>query len=523
MSRINTNVPSLVARANLARNNEELEMRLQRLSTGLRLNRGADDPAGLIISERIRSDVAGVEQGIKNAERASSVIATTEAALAEVSDLLNSIKALIVESANTGGASDEERKANQLQIDSAIDSITRISNTASFGGLKLLNGSLDYTLSGVSSDAIAKAQVFGASFIGAESLEVEVEVLGSAQTGALYISGDYGDPTTNGTVVSTTTLQINGPRGVSEITILSGRTLGQLVEAINGVRSSTGVEAALINPSDPSSGVVIRSIDYGSNAFVSVNRIGGDANASSTYFSSYAMANEAQVPASPPFDWATLIGNGTLTTATSDTGRNVTALVNGTLAIGEGLNLSVNSPNLSLKLLLDADFATDPTQGATSFHITGGGALFQLGPDVTPQQQTNLGIGSVAASNLGGILVDGDLQYLSSLKDGAVNSIAESNRRKDFSAASKILDAAINEVAVIRGRLGAFERNVLQTNVRSLQAASENLTASMSKIRDADFAAETSQLTRAQILTSAGTSVLALANQQSQQVLQLLG
>src|SRR5215475_979027 len=154
MARINTNVPSLVARANLAASGTDLQVRLMRLSTGLRINRGADDPAGLISSERLRSDIKGTDQGIKNSDRASSVIATTEGALSEVSDLLNSIRALIVESANTGANSPEERTANQLQIDSAIDSITRISNTASFGGLKLLNGSLDYTMSGLSSASI---------------------------------------------------------------------------------------------------------------------------------------------------------------------------------------------------------------------------------------------------------------------------------------------------------------------------------------------------------------------------------
>jgi hypothetical protein len=103
----------------------------------------------MIISERIGTDLAGVNQAIRNGDRASSVIATTEASLTEVTDLLNNIKALMVEAANTGGNSKEEREANQLQIDSAIQSITRISNTASFGGLRLLDGGLDYVTSGV--------------------------------------------------------------------------------------------------------------------------------------------------------------------------------------------------------------------------------------------------------------------------------------------------------------------------------------------------------------------------------------
>ena len=118
MARINTNIPSLIAQHNLSRSNDDLATRLQRLSTGLCINRGADDPAGLIVSERLRSEIRGLGQAIANSERASSVIATTEGYLAEVTDLLNSIKGLIVEAANTGGVSKEEIEANQLQLDS---------------------------------------------------------------------------------------------------------------------------------------------------------------------------------------------------------------------------------------------------------------------------------------------------------------------------------------------------------------------------------------------------------------------
>lgn len=164
MARINTNVPSLIAQNNLARSNVDLSTRLQRLATGLRINRGADDPAGLIVSERLRSEIRGIGQAIDNSERASSVIATTEGYLAEVADLLNSIKSLVVNSANTGGISEEEIQANQLEIDSAVESITRISNTASFAGLQLLNGSLEYVTSGINAVDIDGVDIHGVQF-----------------------------------------------------------------------------------------------------------------------------------------------------------------------------------------------------------------------------------------------------------------------------------------------------------------------------------------------------------------------
>jgi flagellin len=524
MARINTNVPSLVARANLTRSGDDLQTRLQRLSTGLRINRGADDPAGLIVSERLRSDIKGTDQGIKNSERASSVIATAEGSLSEVSDLLNSIRSLIVQSANSGGTSEEERAANQLQIDSAIDSITRISNTASFGGLKLLNGSLDYTLSGLDTGAISKAQVSGATFVGSSKLNVDVDVLASAQLGALFLPGDYAaNPAGNGTVLSNTTLRITGPRGVAEITVVAGASLAQLESAVNGTTAQTGITARLIND-DPLSGVVFETSDYGTRSFISVERLDEPTDPADSSWHTYQLADNAPVPSfSPTFDWAGLLGSGALTLAKRDDGKDVTALINGTLATGDGLNVSVNTPSLALKLTLEQSMATDPSLAPTSFYITGGGSLFQLGPEVNAQQQVNLGIQSIAASNLGGTLTGGTLQFLSSLKKGQANSIDQSAQRRDFTAASDILDTAIDEVSVLRGRLGAFERNVLDTNVRSLQSAFENLTAFESKIRDADFAAESSALTRAQILQSAGTTVLSLANQSSQQVLQLLG
>lgn len=518
MGRINTNVPSLIAQSNLQRSNDDLQIRLERLSTGLRLNRGKDDPAGLIISERIRSDIEGVQQGIKNAERASSVIATTEGALAEVGDLLNSIRSLIVESANTGGNSAEERAANQLQIDSAIESITRIANTATFGGLKLLDGSQDYILSGVRSSAITNAQVFSANFVGQSDIQVDVSVLASAQLGALYMSGFNAG--TGGQVTSSTTLRIAGSLGVGTIEVVSGTTLANLVAAVNNLTAVTGVSASLISATDATSGVVFNSTEYGSDNFVSVERIGGPSDPAEDTVKIFKAADAYQIGAGTGSIWTE--PTAALSTSNRDIGRNVTALVNGTLADSSGLDLSVFSGSISLSLELNADLATT-LNASSSFNITGGGALFQLGPEVNALQQTSIGVQSVASENLGGTLVNGAVAYLNSLKSGQDNDIRSSAARGDFSQASDIIDSSIDEISIMRGRLGAFERNTLQTNVRSLQAAFENLSSSASVIRDADFAAETSELTRAQILNQASTSVLGLANQQAQQVLSLLG
>jgi hypothetical protein len=164
MARINTNVGSLVAQTQLGRAQGSLSQALQRLSSGLRINSGADDPAGLIASESLRSEIQGVTTAIDNSQRATNIISTAEGALSEVSNLLVSMKALAVQAANTGAMSPDEIKANQLQIDSAVQSITRISNVTNFAGLNLLNGSMDYTMSGVVNSQLGSVHVYNAQF-----------------------------------------------------------------------------------------------------------------------------------------------------------------------------------------------------------------------------------------------------------------------------------------------------------------------------------------------------------------------
>ncbi len=491
MARINTNIASLISQSNLNRTSNDLITRLQRLSTGLRINRGADDPAGLIVSERLRSELKGLEKAISNSERASSVIATTEGYLSEVADLLNSVRGLVVEAANTGGLSREEIEANQLQIDSAVESITRIANTASFAGLQLLNGSMEYLTSGVASSAIAGASIYSARFGNNDTVPVQVELISSAQTAQLFLSGNTAGAA--GSLLSSVTIELAGNLGVQTLSFVSGTALSAVVAAVNTVRDSTGVSASLVNAGDQTSGLVFNSTHYGSNEFVSVRKIGEGG----AFFS---VADQQGGNASQ-----------------RDTGRDVSALINGALATGRGLDISLNTPALSLRLSLTSQFAT--TGGATSdFDISGGGVNFQLGPAINATQQVGFGVQSIAASRLGGSTIEGVRYFLDSIKTGQANSLVGDRSAQ----AAEILDAAITDISVLRGRLGAFERNTIQTNIRSLQIGFENITASESQIRDADFAKETAALTRAQILQQAGTSVLATANSSSQSVLQLL-
>ncbi|MFN9124557.1 MAG: flagellin, partial [bacterium] len=461
---------------------------LQRPTPAPRPNRRPADPAGLIVSERLRSELKGLTQAIDNSERASSVISTTEGYLAEVADLLNSISALIVNSANTGGVSEEEIAANQLQIDSAIESITRISNTASFAGLQLLNGSLAYVTSGIANSALTGVTVHGVQFGTNTTVPVAVEVIQSAQTGQLFLSA------VGGTLVSSVTLEIAGNTGVQTMSFVSGTPLSAVVAAVNTVRDTTGVSAYLDVPSNQTSGMWFNSTTFGSDSFVSIRRIGDSFPGFQTY-----------------------VAPGGVTTQ-RDVGRDVGAIINGALATGDGTRVSLNSPSLALDLDLSVAFATTVNGTPSNFNITAGGATFQLGPALTTTQQVGIGIQSVAASRVGGTTTTSGRFFLESIKSGQPNSLLAGRTRE----ANAILNNAITEVSSMRGRLGAFERNTLQTNARSLQIGLENIMASESKIRDADFAVETAALSRAQILQQAGTAVLATANASAQGVLRLL-
>ncbi len=492
MARINTNISSLIAHANLSRSGADLSVRLQRLATGLRINTASDDPTGLVVSERLRSVTRGLSQAVSNSERAVAVIATTEGHLAELADLLLTIKGLIGESTNEAGITRKEIEANQLQIDSALDSITRIANTASFAGLQLLDGSLEYQLSGLATSALAAATVYAAQFGNNSSVPVRVEVFASAQTASLFLSGNT--PGAPGALLSSVTIEIAGNLGVQSFTFLSGTSLAAVVDGVNLLRDATGVSASLVDPMDQTSGVTFNSVEFGSDAFVSVRRIGlgGD------FFSVHTAQGGPEV--------------------SRDEGQDVGAVVNGTIAAGRGLGVVLNTPSLNLDLTLTAEYA-QTLDSARSFDITGGGATFLPGHTITAAQKIGFGIPSVAASRIGGTMIGGVRYYLDSLKAGQANSISDGQAV----LASRIADIAINELALLRGRLGSLERDSIQSTMDSLEVGLENVTASESRIRDADFAAETAALTRAQILVQAGTSVLATANVQSQNVLMLLG
>ena len=779
MSRINTNVSSLVAQTALSRSHTQLQQALTRLSTGLRINTGADDPAGLIASQVLQSNINSTNQAITNSQQANELIATADSALGQVSTLLNSIRGLVSDAANTGALSTDQIAANQLQVDSSLAAIDRISQSTSFQGRRLLDGSLDFLTTsagaadlhaagtigtqanaeatgsfGGTADAAATATVVGtgggsvtftaksngftnngvtvdyaagasgsaataaydsvaktltisttsattatdivnavagnasanaafaavvanagtigtgsgttaggtfnnqivlsASTAGTAYNNANVTVTNNAATGAetaayststntltihsnaasttaqivaainatgvfsgsttssganpvasgttnnvtaggalnniisltaakggtaydnasvvinqnaatgaetasynagantltihsnvnsntnqlisaintegtfkaattggglgVYAAGTLTNVTTGGAtgsaaisdlqinqadfgtasqlgiqvnidqqatqaqlnysggpLASNTVLQIGGDKGFQVFNFGAGTTLAQLQTAVNLVSDSTGVTATVAGNQ-----LKLQSSDYGSSAIVSAKALVG---AFSTHLANH-------------------------TAAARTTGTDVQARINGVQATGNGLVASLNASTLNLSFSVNANFASGDS---FNFAITGGGANFQLGPDVVSQEQARLGIPSVSTTTLGGVA-----GTLYELRSGGAKSLST-----DTTGAAAVVSEAITKVASLRGQLGAFQATTLQTNINTLTDTVSNLTNAQSQIQDADFAVETANLTRAQILVQSGTSVLQISNSAPQQVLAL--
>jgi len=373
------------------------------------------------------------------------------------------MQALLGEVANKGGMSDEEIDANQMQVDSIINSIDRIANSTEFEGIKLLNGNEAYTETHTAAD-IAELTINAAKLIDGATMTVAIDQSAEAERGEITLDGAIA----GGQI----TIQLSSNRGTTELTFADGTAVVDMETAINAVSEITGVVAT-------QGGGVLNSVDYGTDAYVTLevtdDQSGGDL------------------------------------TDQTDAGVNAVATINGIAATGDGKVLKLRTSMLDIEVDLATAFTGANT---TTISITGGGADFALGAMVDAIGLESVGIPNIASGQLGND-TDG---RLSTLKSGGTNALTSDN----LYTAQNILSETITDISKLRGRLGSFQKNTLATTINSLKITGENLMAADSAIRDTDFAAETSNLTRGQILVQAATAVLAQANAAPQAVLQLL-
>ncbi|MCA9286472.1 MAG: flagellin, partial [Phycisphaerales bacterium] len=213
---------------------------------------------------------------------------------------------------------------------------------------------------------------------------------------------------------------------------------------------------------------------------------------------------------------ATSVAGSTVgNTDVKDTGGDASVLINGVQATASGLSARVTADGFDVNVTIDGASALNVNGASTTFTITGGGADFNLAPKVSLASKVSLGIETVTTGNLGSATSG----FLSNLKSGGSANVVNG----DLSEAQEVVEAAIKQVSSLRGRLGAFQKNVVGATINSLGVALENTAAAESVIRDTDFATETAALTRSQILSQAATQSLSLANAQPQAVLSLLG
>ncbi len=515
MSRINTNVASQIAQRVLTTNKNSLNLSLERLSTGLRINRGKDDPAGLIASENLRAEKTSLSRAITNAERADQVVNIAEGGLDEIGNLLNEVQGLVTETANTAGLSTEEREANQLKLDSILQTIDRVASSTNFQGTKLLNGNFDFTATKVSSQVNA-FKINGAKIGYQSSLNVDLVVTGSAQVGGFFLSFAKNNLDLS-SASARFVVEIAGAKGSRELSFASGTTLTSVQDAINSFTDVTGVKARVSG----STGIRLFSDEYGSDQFVSVkiNNSGGIGSGSNIGIYDFVAGNANASKTTGQTTYANA------SNAVKDLGQDVSATVNGITATTKGTKIRINTDFLDtevdLKYNTTASAANASKLGAiTAFQITGGGADFQLASHVNIAGKVSIGVRNVAVRELGSATnTTGTRFFLSDLSAGKSLNLVNG----DLTTAQKSVAGAITELAALRGRLGAFQQNTVGATIRSLNVGLENTTAAESVVRDADFANETASLTRSQILVSSATQILGLANQQPQSALQLLG
>lgn len=464
---IANNVSSLTAQHNLGRANASVAQSVERLSSGLKVNRGADGPAALVISEKQRAQIAGLRQAIDNSDKAVSVVQTAEGALNEINSLLVKVRSLAIDSANSGVNDDDALAANQAEIANALDTINRIASNTQFGTKKLLEGSAG--IQGTVTDADVKflkgtSETNAGIYAVVVTTEGEraVGTAGTAQTGAL---------------AADEVLTVNGV----SITLNSGLTQAQVVSRINEFSSQTGVTA------DISSGATrLLTTAFGSAASVDV------------------VSNVAAAATSSGFGTSTI----------SDTGVDVVGTIDGTSFTGVGNVLTATSgaaKGLSVQLATDSNpFETvDGAQGNVA--VSDNSLVFQIGPN--QNQTAKVTIDRVNPTALGVGVTGNQFNNLSEIE---VTSAAKAQD------ALGVIDAAIDDITNLRGTLGAFQQNTLESTANNLRATLENTVNAESVIRDTDFAEEIANFTKGQVLVQAGTSVLSNANQIPQLVLSLL-
>ncbi len=478
--RINTNIPAMTAMRQLDIHESSLQGAITRLSTGLRINSAADDPAGMIVSEGLRAQIKGVQQAIRNSQDAVNMAKTAEGALEEVSRLLQSMRALAVSSANTAVVDANQLQANQNQLRNIVASLNRIAEHTGWGSKKLLNGASG-TVASITNTANVSGLYLGGTINGETVRSGPLSltrVAAATQTAIAPMATTFAASTSP---VNQGVIAINGVSFTTE----PGETIGSLLAKINAKSNLTGVTAT----HTPGAGIGLTANEYGSRFGIQYTETSNILNggAGATGVTGQDAIFDLTVPTEP---------------------SPSTQVERFTGGQGPGVSgLTLTSPNGNRMTITPAGNAT---AGATLIGSVSVGAVrFQIGANAN--QFASFSLPSVFANDLGTDVFSGQ----------SIDSI-DLTTELGATQAIQIIDSAVQQLGALRGALGSFQQNFLESNVRSLGVAEENLTSSESAIRDADMAREMTEFTKINILRQSGMAVLAQASRSPQDVLQLL-
>ena len=495
---VNTNIASLTAQRNLTSSQTSLSTSLERLSSGLRINSAKDDAAGLAISERFSAQIRGLNQGVRNANDGISLAQTAEGALKEVTSNLQRIRELAVQSANATN-SQSDRDSLQVEVGQLIAEIERVATTTTFNGINLLDGSFS-------------SKSFQVGPNGADT--VAITSIASAKTadiGSSFSLTLAGASAVSGTALTASELRINNAdvgASVDDGVSTDGETGSALAiaNAINAVSGQSGVTATATTTVNGGAfggglagGATAKQLVI-NDVFISWT---GDAASDETELSSAIAAINAQ--------------SGTTGVVAS---RNITnGQVDLTAADGRNIEIAAVGANTGMA---DLGFSAGTNEGTISYSSTS-----ELGIQFTTQAYTATTDQTAVTE-----ATDATLAKIGQTSQAAYDSTAAATgttgmsglsvaSASSASAALATVDSALDSINSSRATLGAYQ-NRFESVVANLQTTSENLSASRSRIVDADFASETANLTKAQILQQSGIAMLAQANALPQNVLALL-
>ncbi|WP_417500922.1 flagellin [Marinobacter sp.] len=492
---INTNVASLSAQNQLSRSQNQSNQALERLSSGLRINSAKDDAAGLAISNRFESQIRGLNQATRNANDGISLAQTAEGALGETSNILQRVRELAVQSANASNSS-SDRQALQDEVNQLTSELDRIATTTNFNGQKLFDGSFGSVQFQVGANANETISASTSNLRTDKYGNNQVIASGSAAGAVAAASGGTANNAVTGGSVA-----INGYLGSEDIAIAANATSKDIAADINAKTADTGVTATArteVDLSFAASGSYTLNLTSENSDAQSVSFTLDSATGQDALSAAVAAINDQS---SKTGISAQVADDGASVVLTNETGADITV---GDTAVQNAGVVSVT------KQYRDDDGV-----------LQNAGSAVTLLADTTAQETVSSGY----------LQLDSDRSFAVDVTTSNAFANVGSEMRKvseldvtSFESATqalKTVDAALNNISSQRAKFGAIQSR-FESTISNLESTSTNLSAAQSRILDADFAAETAKLSKAQVLQQAGISVLAQANARPQQVLSLL-